>query len=347
VGKIMPADPLQNAVPPQKLFTFASGGWVLLIAAILTLGAAAFVLYPVFATGFARSLGDGRNPDTFGFDLSNLTVPRDRLIAFGKAKDEIHAVPESKMTEFATPQEVELMARNERIKILLSTDLVIGVVINGTARAYPVRLLNIHEIANDQIDSVPIAVSWSPLCGSAMVFDRRINGIEVEFGVSGLLYQSNLVLFDRRATPKEESLWPQLALKAIAGPLAGTQPTLIRSQLVTWEDWRREHPDTRAWVGLRTLKKAYGNAQDPVNMYLRDDALRFPVQPDWQNANVPRKTPIVVSTNDFKTFTARRMTGPATRPETMTSERFPFEIYTYVFAWHAQHSEDTDYSALK
>src|SRR6185369_3862902 len=101
-------------------------------------------------------------------------------------------------------------------------------------RAYPTRLLNIHEVVNDRFGDTPVVVSWSPLCGSAMVFDRRIDGKEVAFGVSGLLYQSNLILFDRRADPKQESLWPQLALHAISGPAAGKRPTLIAHRVMPW-----------------------------------------------------------------------------------------------------------------
>jgi hypothetical protein len=281
----MAAEISSSSKPPEKLLTFRSGGWVLLLAGILTLGAAAFVLYPAIATGFRRSIGDGRNPDTYGFDLSKLLVPREQLLASGKAKDEIHAVPE-KLVETATPAEIEMIARNERVKLVLASDLVIGVNLNGQTRAYPVRLLNVHEVANDRVGGVPIAVSWSPLCGSGLVFDRRLDGVEVEFGVSGLLYQSNLVLFDRRATPAEESLWPQLALRAIAGPAVGKRPTLVPADVVTWEEWQRMHPDTRVWLGLRTLKRSYKNAQDPVNMYLRDDRLKFPVDPEWDHATL-------------------------------------------------------------
>ena len=341
-----PEEPSETPAAPtdQKLLTFKSGGWVLLLASILTLGAAALVLYPVYTTGFHRSIGDGRNPDTYGFNLSTLTIPREQLIASGYAKDEIRAVPE-KLCETVTPEEVELGERNERIRMLVASDLVIGIEVNGVARAYPVRILNVHEVVNDRVGDVPVAVTWSPLCGSAVVIDRRLDGTSdaVELGVSGLLYQSNLIMFDRRAAAKDESLWPQLGLSAIAGPAAGKRVTLVPADVVTWGDWRAAHPKTRVFLGLRTLKKKYGGAQDPVNMYLRDDDLKFPVSPYWKNARIPKKTRSEVTSSDGVQFKASLPRSPSAA---IAEPPAPVRISTFVFAWYAQHPNDTDYSAL-
>jgi hypothetical protein len=346
-----------GAKPPERLFTFASAGWVLLLAGFFTLVAAALVLYPVYETGFQRSVGDGHNPKTYGFDLSNLTIDRALLTGSGTAKDGIHALPAA-LVETATPAEVELIHKNEHLNFLTSTDLVIGLTINDESRAYPVRVLNRHEVINDTLAGFPLAVTWSPLCGSAVVLDRRIDGpstLPVEFGVSGLLVNSDLVFFDRRPGGKGESLWPQLALKAVSGPLVGRQMPLVPYALTTWKAWTDAHPATRVVLGLRTLKREY--TFEPYNTYLSNDELKFPVYPVWAEPGVPRKTPIVVTGTQSGRWVARFAgTGgtslaadsvAATASAPAETRPSAYTLNAFVFAWYAQHKDDTDYSALK
>jgi hypothetical protein len=119
-------------------------------------------------------------------------------------------------------------------------DRVIGVERNGAARAYPLRLLNHHEIVNDVFDG-PLLVTYCPLCGSGVAAERRLaDGGPTTFGVSGLLWNSNLVMEDRRT----ESRWSQIAATAIRGPQTGRQLPLVPATLLSWAEWRRSHPDT-------------------------------------------------------------------------------------------------------
>lgn len=122
---------------------------------------------------------------------------------------------------------------------LQADDRVIGVTRDGRARAYPLRILNWHEIANDTFDG-PLLVSYCPLCGSAVTAARRVNGQATIFGVSGFLWNSDLVMYDQRT----ESLWSQIAATAIRGPRTGQRLTLKPSKLTTWETWKQDHPDT-------------------------------------------------------------------------------------------------------
>lgn len=344
--------------PPERLFTFASIGWVLLLAGFFSLVAAAIVLYPVYETGFHQAVGDGHNPDTYGFDLSNLAIDRDLLTGSGTAKDGIRAIPAA-LVETGTPAQVELIHKNEHLNFLTSSDRVIGLTINGETRAYPVRVLNRHEVINDTLGGTPVAVTWSPLCDSAVVIDRRIDGPTappVEFGVSGLLVDSDLVVFDRRPGAKGESLWPQLALKAVSGPLVGHELPLVPYTLTTWKAWTDAHPATRVVLGLRTLKVQY--TYEPYSTYLSNDELKFPVYPVWGQAGVPRKTQIVVTGTQGGHWAAH-FAGPggtslaaAIAPATTTATAAvtqPEEITlnTFVFAWYALHKDDTDYSALQ
>ncbi len=335
---------------PKKLLTFSSGGWVILLSIFFTLVAAALVLYPMFQTGgFRAAIGDGKNVDTYGFDLSNLTIPKSSLIASGQPKDEIAALPEILAKDAITPDAVKLIASNEHIRFLVPGDEIIGVTINGQSRAYPLRILVLHELANDTLGvadgkaGVPIAVTYSPLSDSAVVFDRRIDGDSApapEFGVSGLLVNSTSVFFNRNDDPTKESLWPQLALAAVSGTYASQKMKLIPYTLTTWQTWTSLHPDTLVIEGKRTLKEEYG--ADPYSTYRSTDALRFPVKPFWSNPNVPKKTRITATSSDAgKSWTAMLPGGaPATRPSA------DYEISASIFAWYAMHAADTDYSGL-
>lgn len=121
------------------------------------------------------------------------------------------------------------------------SDRVIGVEIDGQARAYPLRILNVHEVVNDRLAGRPLAVTYCPLCRSGLVFSRQVRGETLTFGVSGKLLDANLVLYDRQT----ETYWSQIQGEAIVGPLVPTTLTLHPSTITTWADWRRGHPDTQ------------------------------------------------------------------------------------------------------
>ncbi len=122
---------------------------------------------------------------------------------------------------------------------LSDTEQVMLVAHGGQARAYPVRSLIRHEIVNDVIADLPVAVTWCPLCNTGITFDRRVDGRAEVFGVSGNLYRSALVMFDRRTT----SLWPQPLGKAVLGPLLGKELEVVASSLLPWKEVRDAHPD--------------------------------------------------------------------------------------------------------
>jgi hypothetical protein len=110
----------------------------------------------------------------------------------------------------------------------------------GETRAYPLRILDWHEVVNDDFGG-PLLVTYCPLCGSAVVGIREVRGEETTFGVSGKLWRNDLVLYDEAT----DSLWSQLLATAIQGPATGEALELVPSSLVTWGEWRESHPDTR------------------------------------------------------------------------------------------------------
>ncbi|ERH11052.1 MAG: hypothetical protein J07HX64_02831 [halophilic archaeon J07HX64] len=118
-------------------------------------------------------------------------------------------------------------------------DSVIGVTRDGEARAYPFRVLNWHEIVNDDFGG-PLLVTYCPLCRSAVTTERRVDGETTVFGVSGLLYRNALVMYDEAT----DSLWSQLAARAIQGPMTGESLDLERTTITTWEAWQADHPET-------------------------------------------------------------------------------------------------------
>ncbi|MEJ8569106.1 DUF3179 domain-containing protein [Elongatibacter sediminis] len=149
-------------------------------------------------------------------------------------------------------------------------DLVLGVVIDGVARAYPAYILNHSEVVNDTVANQPIAITYCPLCGSGLAFHRQLGDKTVEFGVSGLLHNSDLILYDRDS----KSLWQQITGTAIAGPRRGETLTGIPLSMTTWSEWRAAHPATGVLAAdagrpLRvTNKKPYGDyASSPRLMF--------------------------------------------------------------------------------
>ncbi|MFD1344228.1 DUF3179 domain-containing protein [Litorisediminicola beolgyonensis] len=130
------------------------------------------------------------------------------------------------------------------------------------ARAYPLRYLIWHEIVNDSIGGVPIAVTYCPLCNSAMVFDRRVDGRELEFGVTGKLRNSDMIMFDRQT----ESWWQQAVGEAIVGELTGTELESLPAWLDSWQGFRGAFPD-----GFVMAQPDYGRnyGQNPYQNYDR------------------------------------------------------------------------------
>jgi hypothetical protein len=121
---------------------------------------------------------------------------------------------------------------------------VLGVVIDGQARAYSLNLLNAHEVVNDRFGDRPIAVIWCPIANAGAAYDRRVKERELRFEMSGVLMNGSIVVQDKET----DTFWPIILGRAAVGPLKGTPltplPATVRAQ---WKDWRRDHPDTVVW----------------------------------------------------------------------------------------------------
>src|SRR6266850_5000306 len=202
---------------PERLFTFRSGGWVLVLAFAVTLVGTIWNLAPLLNPKRVRPRGDGRTAASYAFDLRSTLVPKGKIVSGGMVTDALPPLTEPKAITLARLAGLETIGRG---KYLVPSDKVIAVVVDGASRAYPLRVLVWHEVVNDTVGGVPIVVTYNPLSEGIAVFDRRVAGETLAFGVSGLLYQSNLLMYDRRPERAAESLWSQLQARAIAGPAA-------------------------------------------------------------------------------------------------------------------------------
>jgi hypothetical protein len=202
-----------------------------------------------------------------GFDLSNTTIPIDEILSGGPPRDGIPALRSPRFVDAASaPWSDE--------------EVVVGFALAGEARAYPLAILVWHELINDRVADVPILVSYCPLCGSAMVFDRRPpragggRGPALLFGVSGLLYHSDLLMFDRDT----DTLWSQIAGRAVAGPMTGGRLDILRARIEPWGRWRVRHPATRVLSRETGVERPYGRT--PYPDYSRSSKLFFPAPLD-------------------------------------------------------------------
>lgn len=162
---------------------------------------------------------------------------------------------------------------------LFEADLVFGVEINGDARAYPLRIMGWHEMFNEVIGGVPVALAYCTLCGAGILFETELEDRDAPFifGSSGLLYRSNKLMFDRQT----KSLWNQFTGEPVSGPLAHSGIALkIRPMTITsWADWRAQHPDTKV-LSLETGHlRDYGSGV-VYREYFASPDLMFPTVTD-------------------------------------------------------------------
>ncbi|MEA3334783.1 MAG: DUF3179 domain-containing protein [Chloroflexota bacterium] len=177
-------------------------------------------------------------------DWTRHSISYDELLSGGPPRD---GIPSIDNPTFVGP--------DEAAGWLASNEPVIALEVGDRARAYPLQILTWHEIANDELGGVPVAITFCPLCNSAITFDRRLEGEVLEFGTSGLLRNSDLVMYDRTT----ESLWQQFTGEGIVGELTGKQLTFLPSSLVSFADFREAYPDGEVLSRDTGFRRAYGN----------------------------------------------------------------------------------------
>lgn len=195
-----------------------------------------------------------------GFDVSNAIISPYDMREGGPPPDGIPSIDNPRFT------------RAEDVMFLDDDDIVIGYARNGDARAYPFRILIWHEIVNDTVGGKPVAVTYCPLCGTAMVMGREYGGRVLTFGVSGLLYNSDVLMFDRQT----RGLWSQIGLKAVSGEYVGTEMEWLPSEQMTWEAWRERHPESVVLNTNTGHQRDYRNL--PYESYFASNITMFPYE---------------------------------------------------------------------
>lgn len=281
-----------------------------------------------------------------GFELHNATIPIKQIKDGGPPKDGIPSIDQPK---FIAADEAKLSAQAR----------ILGVKIHGVAKAYPVAIMNYHEIVNDEFKGQPVVITYCPLCGSGVAFDAQVAGKARTFGVSGLLYNSDVLLYDRQS----ETLWSQIKMEGIAGPLAGEELTMVPTSNTTWHDWKKRHPgslvlsqDTgyrrnyarNPYPGYNEAKDLYFEVENESSQYHPKETIigleingKFKAYPFSELAKADKRK-IKDSFQDQVLFIEYDKKNQSARIENEKGEELP-ALTTFWFAWYAFHPDTKVY----
>ena len=193
-------------------------------------------------------------------------IPSSEVVSGGVGRD---GIPSVDNPQFLPASQITYMQEE---------DLIVGFLSDGEIKGYTHPVLDWHEIVNDRVGDTPIAITYCPLTGSAIGWDRRVDGQETTFGVSGLLYNTNLIPYDRLT----ETNWSQMGLRAVNGALRGRNANLHQVVEMPWSTWKAMYPEAEVLTTATGFTRNYGsypyrrgNGQD----YREDDFLLFSVDP--------------------------------------------------------------------
>jgi len=244
---------------PDKLLVVA------IVLGLIAAGSFAFVNY---------ASPPASPPATSGKESSNHVVSADQIVSGGPPPDGIPSIDHPK---FITAQNATFLSDDG--------DWVIGINYNGDVRAYPLEILVWHEIVNDVVGGVPVAITYCPLCYSTDAFIRVLNGTTVQFGTSGRLYNNNLVMYDRLT----KSLWSQAWGEAISGNLTGHKLQRVPIDVVTWGEWKKLYPSTLVLSRQTGFARDYSD--DPYGAYYYTNEILFPLS--HLDKRLPPKTVVL------------------------------------------------------
>ena len=226
---------------------------------------AAFASFAILLVS-QQSAAESKN----GFELDGALIPAEEILHGGPGRDGIRSLD---YPEFVSAGDATFLKDKDRV---------LGIELNGVARAYPIRILNYHEIVNDAFGGHAVVVTYCPLCNSGIAFDATVDRARLEFGVSGLLYNSDVLLYDRQTG----SLWSQIEKMAISGDMKGTALIVFPLRHTTWRDWVVRYPDTEVLSDETGFRRNY--KVNPYPNYARNSSLYFPVAEE--NSKYRRKS---------------------------------------------------------
>jgi hypothetical protein len=248
----------------------------------LTIAAVAVVLIPIGCARSADAPDADRSrevPDVqvegWKTDFAKREVPLSEFRSGGPPKDGIPAIDRPR---FVSVSDVDFLRPPEPV---------IELIVNGRARAYPIQILIWHEIANDTVAGVPVAVTFCPLCNTALVFDRRVDGRVLDFGTTGKLRNSDLVMYDRQT----ESWWQQFGGNALVGDYAGKRLDLIPARIVAWREFATQHANALVLSRETGYERSYG--ANPYAGYDDVDSPPIFAVPNEDDKRLPPKERVV------------------------------------------------------
>lgn len=245
---------------------------------ILLIGLIIFSIYLVYDVGVLEgapnaneaSLGITKGVKENGDGVKYLVNP-DKLSGGGPPRDGIPSIDDP---AYIGVDEADAWIQDDEQVLAISR--------NGFERAYPLKIMVWHEIVNDIVGGEPILITYCPLCGTGIAYEREVKGRPVEFGTSGKLYNSNLVMYDRLT----ETLWTQVDGRAIIGELTGLTLNEVSIDTVQWGDWKQKFPDAEVLSKDTSFVRDYG--RDPYADYYYSPDIFFPV--DYESDLVHPKT---------------------------------------------------------
>jgi len=263
------------------------------------------IILVVWVFLFAACLGSaGNNTSIEEENIGDVIVPDDENLEIKTTSDGVKYIvdpskirsggpPKDGIPSIDNPKYVSLEEADDWIE---DNELVLAIIYKGVKRVYPLQILVWHEIVNDNIAGDPILITYCPLCGSGIAFEGSINGEAVDFGTSGKLFNSNLVMYDR----KTDTYWTQIGGQAIVGELTGMRLAPVSIETVVWRDWKVAHPDSEVLSQDTGFVRAYG--RDPYGNYYENSNLFFPVENE-DNSVHPKTVIFGIEVNDvFKAY---------------------------------------------
>jgi len=204
---------------------------------------------------FAKSTPPAWEKEWPRTDFSKSSIDFEEIVSGGPPKDGIPAIDHPQFKPVA------------EISDLGAKEPVIALEVSGEAKAYPLRVLMWHEIANDTLGGVPITVTYCPLCNAGIVFDRRIDGKVLDFGVSGKLRHSDMIMYDRQTM----SWWQQFLGEGIVGAMTGVQLKRLPSRILPFAEFKKTWPQGLVLVPENEQGRNYG-----ANPYAKYDTSNWP-----------------------------------------------------------------------
>ena len=257
------------------------------MAGAAVIGITTWAILPAVLRLTDHAPGDNTTIESYEFDLSNLQIARETIVP---AMQHRNMAPVLNTPEILSPEQTLKRNSVHLNPYLVSSDLVVGITVNGESRAYPLHVLHVHEIINDVLGEEPIAVTWHWPSGHVAVYGRTINGRQMEFANSGLAGNGGMLMYDKQEVVGGEQLFSTILGTSISG--TPVQLESIAHDVVSWETWDKMHPKSTVIASIKDLKKRYRKG-DP-KIYFLTNTIYFPSSPMPTDGTDPKTTIIAI-----------------------------------------------------